>query len=154
MSPFARIASVPVASAAAVGLVFGIVVAPPATAEPCTGAAAEAQPPAAPNTAATPALPGVSGPPIGHRPRKANDSAPLPNLGRLSRSILNSFMPQSARVQQQAGVAPPPASLTPVPDAARHSSTRAAGTRARARPAPAPGPAAGNVARRLGDRTA
>ncbi len=132
MSPFARIASVPVASAAAVGLVFGIVVAPPAAAEPCTGAAAEAQPPAAPNTAATPALPGVSGPPIGHRPRKANDSAPLPNLGRLSRSILSAFTPQSARVQQQAGVAPPPAPQ-PVPDAAAIAQP--------APPAPAPGPA-------------
>ena len=132
MSPFARIASIPVASAAAVGLVFGIVVAPPAAAEPCTGAAAEAQPPTAPNAAATPELPGVSGPPIGHRPRKANDSAPLPNLGRLSRSILNSFMPQSARVQQQAGVAPPPAP-PPVPDAAAIAQP--------APPAPAPGPA-------------
>jgi hypothetical protein len=132
MSPFARIATVPVASAAAVGLVFGIVVAPPAAAEPCTGAAAEAQPPAAPNSAATPELPGVSGPPIGHRPRKANDSAPLPNLGRLSRSILSAFVPQSARVQQQAGVAPPPAPQ-PVPDAAAVAQP--------APPAPAPGPA-------------
>lgn len=133
MSPFARIASIPVASAAAVGLVFGVVVAPPASAEPCTGAAAEAQPPSAPNASATPALPGVSGPPIGHRPRKANDSAPLPNLGKLSRSILNSFLPQSGRVQQQAGVVPPAPPPPPVPDAAPIA--------APAPPAPAPGPA-------------
>ncbi|MDT5099432.1 MAG: hypothetical protein QOC76_3169, partial [Mycobacterium sp.] len=138
MSPFARIASIPVASAAAVGLVFGIVVAPPASAEPCTGAAAEAQPPSAPNAAATPEVPGVSGPPIGHRPSKANDSAPLPNLGRLSRSILNSFVPQKQRVQQQAGVAPPPAPQ-PVPDAA----AIAAPAPAPAPPAPAPGPPPG-----------
>ncbi len=127
MSPFARIASIPVASALALGLVVAGV-APPAGAEPCTGAAADAQPPTAPNASATPEMPGISGPPIGHRPRKANDSAPLPNLGRLSRSLLNSFMPQSGRVQQQAGVVPPPAP-PPVPDAA-----------AIAQPAPAPAP--------------
>ena len=132
MSPFARIASIPVASVATIGLVAAIVVAPPAAAEPCTGAAAEAQPPAAPNAAATPEMPGVSGPPIGHRPSKANDSAPLPNLGRLSRSLLNAFVPQSARVQQQAGVAPPPVPPA-VPDAAPIAQP--------APPAPAPGPA-------------
>ena len=152
MSPFARIASIPVASAAAVGLVFGVVVAPPAVAEPCTGAAAEAQPPAAPNTAATPELPGVSGPPIGHRPRKANDSAPLPNLGRLSRSILNSVMPQSGRVQQQAGVAPP-APPPPVPTR-RPSRRRTTGSRTGSGSGAATGarPAAGHLARRLGHR--
>lgn len=134
MSPFARIASIPVASLATIGLVAAIVVAPPAAAEPCTGAAAEAQPPTAPNAAATPEVPGVSGPPIGHRPSKANDSAPLPNLGRLSRSILSAFVPQSARVQQQAGVAPPPAPPA-VPDAAPIAQP--------APPAPAPGPPPG-----------
>jgi Domain of unknown function (DUF4185) len=145
MSPFGRIASVPVASAAAIGLVVSIVVAPPSTAEPCTGAAAEAQPPAAPNTAATPALPGLNGPPIGHRPRKAQDRAPLPNLGRLSRSILNSFMPQSARVQQQAGVVPPPAP-PPVPDAvaiAQPAPPPAPPPGPAPAPAPAPGPPPG-----------
>ena len=137
MSPFARIASIPVASALAIGLVVGGV-APPAGAEPCTGAAAEAQPPTAPNASATPELPGVSGPPIGHRPRKANDNAPLPNLGRLSRSILNSFMPQSGRVQQQAGVVPPPAP-PPVPDAAAILAQPAPP------PAPPPGPPPGTA---------
>ena len=132
MSPCPRIASVSVASAAAIGLVVAIGVAPPAAAEPCTGAAAAAQPPAAPNAAATPALPGLNGPPIGHKPRKANDNAPLPNLGRLSRSILNAFTPpKSARVQQQAGVAPPPIPPPQGPDAA-----------AIAQPAPPPGPPA------------
>ena len=132
MSPCPRIASVSVASAVAVGLVVAVGVAQPAAAEPCTGAAAAAQPPAAPNAAATPALPGLNGPPIGHKPRGANDRAPLPNLGRLSRSILNAFTPpKSARVQQQAGVAPPPVPPPQGPDAA-----------AIAAPAPPPGPPA------------
>ncbi len=129
MSPRPRIASMSTASAVVIGLA-GIGVAPPATAEPCTGAAAEAQPPAAPNTGVTPELPGLNGPPIGHKPRNANERAPLPNLGRLSRTILNAFSPQSARVQQQAGVAPPPVPPPGAPDAA-----------AIAQPVPAPPPA-------------
>jgi hypothetical protein len=121
------------ASAVAITLA-SIGVAPPATAEPCTGAAADAQPPGAPNAGVTPEVPGLDGPPIGHKPRGANDRAPLPNLGRLSRSILNAFMPQSAKVQQQAGVAPPPGPPG-VPDAAAIA--------APAPPAPQPGPAPG-----------
>jgi hypothetical protein len=111
MSPRPRIASASVASAAAIGLTFALGVAPPAAAEPCTGAAAAAQPPAAPNTEATPALPG--GPPRGHRPSGANDSAPLPRLGQLPRSGLNRLSPRSAPVQQQAAVAPTPVDQPP-----------------------------------------
>lgn len=141
MSPRPRIASLSLASALAVGLVV-VGVAPPANAEPCTGAAAEAQPPSAPNATATPALPGLNGPPIGHKPPKANDRAPLPNLGRLSRSLLNAFTPRSARVQQQAGVAPPPAPPAPGPDAAAIAAPPPAPAPAAA-PAPPPGPPPG-----------
>ncbi|BBY43545.1 DUF4185 domain-containing protein [Mycolicibacterium celeriflavum] len=106
MSPRPRIAPMSVASAAVIGLSFVLGVAPPATAEPCTGAAAAAQPPAAPNTEATPALPG--GPPVGHRPRGTNEEAPSPRLGRLPAEILNSLSPRSATVEQQADVRPSP----------------------------------------------
>ena len=128
MSPRPRIASVPVAFAAAIGLSAAIVVAPPATAEPCTGAAAAAQPPAAPPE--TPDLPSSSDRrPIGQRPSNANERAPLPRLGQLPSRILNSLSPRSAQVQQQAAVEPsptppgaanqqPPAAAQPVPNAA------------------------------------
>lgn len=104
MSPPPRIASLSVASATVIALSAVLGVAPSATAEPCTGAAAAAQPPAAPNTEATPALPG--GPPVGHRPRNTNDEAPLPRLGRLPAEILQSLAPRSATVDQQAAVRP------------------------------------------------
>jgi hypothetical protein len=120
MPPRARIASVSVASATVLGLCVAIGVAPPATAEPCTGAAAAAQPPAA--AAETPDLPSSSDRrPTGQRPRNANDGAPLPRLGQLPSRILSSLSPRSAQVQQQAEVAPqpsPPAAAQPVPDAA------------------------------------
>jgi hypothetical protein len=142
MSPRPRTASISVALATAIALSVATGVAPPATAEPCTGAAAEAQPPTAPNAAATPELPGVNGPPIGHKPRNAKDRAPLPNLGRLSRSILSAFMPQSGRVQQQAGVTPPnpPA---PVPNAAPIAQPAPPPAPPGPAPAPAPGPPPG-----------
>jgi hypothetical protein len=127
MSPRARIASIPVALAAAIGLSVAIGVAPPATADPCTGAAAAAQAPA--NAAATPAFPSTGGLPTGHRPPGANARAPLPKLGQLLAPVLNAFVPHSGRVQQQAAVAPapnpagtanqlPPNAAQPVPDAA------------------------------------
>jgi hypothetical protein len=127
MSPRARIASIPVALAAAIGLSVAIGVAPPAAADPCTGAAAAAQPPA--GAAASPSLPSTGGLPIGHRPPGANARAPLPKLGQLPAAILNAFVPHSARVQQQAAVVPapnppgtanqlPPNAAQPVPDAA------------------------------------
>jgi hypothetical protein len=133
MSPRARIASISVASAAAIGLCVAIGVAPPATAEPCTGPAAAAQPDVGP------ALPSTGGPPTGHRPTHANANALMPKLGRLPAEILSEFVPRSGQVQQQAAVAPaptppgkanqPPTAAQPVPDAA-------------AAPPPAPEPAA------------
>jgi hypothetical protein len=117
MSPRPRIASISVASAAAIGISIAIGVAPPATAEPCTGAAAAAQPPAAPNAEETPPLPGVNLRPIGQRPDGANDDAPLPSLGRLPRTLLNTLSPRSAQVQQQAQVAPAPVPPQPLPNA-------------------------------------
>jgi hypothetical protein len=108
MSPRLRIASMSVASAAAIGLGVAIGVAPPATAEPCTGAAAEAQPPAE-AAVETPSLPSTSNRrPIGQRPRNANERAPLPKLGQLPMAILNALTPRSGRVQQEAAVAPSP----------------------------------------------
>ena len=151
MAPRPRIASVSVASAAAIGLIVTIGVAPPATAEPCTGAAAAAQPPAAPNARATPSLPGPNGRPIGHKPPNANERAPLPKLGQLPRAILNALTPNSARVRQQAGVAPPPippGAGQPPPNAAPASSGCSRGSAA-----PRAGATAWNIARRLGDRT-
>ncbi|MGV9800409.1 DUF4185 domain-containing protein [Mycobacterium sp. NPDC003449] len=107
MSRRRRINSLSAASVA-VGLIVtmgvSIEAAPRANAEPCTGAAAAAQPPA--NTGATPALPG--GPPRGHRPAGANDDAPLPNIGKLSRALINAFNPRSAPVRQEAAVVPAP----------------------------------------------
>ena len=82
MSPRLRIASISMASAAAIGLCVAVGVAPPAIAEPCQGAAAAAQPPNTP--AETPDLPSSSDRrPIGQRPRNANEGAPLPRLGQL-----------------------------------------------------------------------
>ncbi|HXS23019.1 MAG TPA: DUF4185 domain-containing protein, partial [Gemmatimonadales bacterium] len=108
MPPRFRIASVSVASAAAIGLIVpvAIVVSPPAFAEPCQGPAAGAQPTASQNVK----LPSPSARqlvPIGHKPAGANEAAPLPKLGLLPR-ILNALTPRSAQVQQQAAVAPTP----------------------------------------------
>ncbi|MGY4652575.1 DUF4185 domain-containing protein [Mycobacterium sp. URHB0021] len=114
MSPRRGIGSVSMASAAALGLVIAAGIAPPpAIAEPCTGGAAAATPPAATNAGATPELPGASdGRPTGHRPPGANEHAPKPKLGLLP-AILSaltprSTTPRSAQVQQQAAVAPSP----------------------------------------------
>jgi hypothetical protein len=133
MSPRARIASMSLASAAAIGLSVAIGVAPPATAEPCTGAAAAAQPPAAPNAEETPPLPGVNLRPVGQRPDGANEEAPLPRLGQLPRTLLNTLSPRSAQVQQQAQVAPAPVPPQPAPNAIQQVPAAAA-------PAPPPAP--------------
>ena len=125
MSPRLRFASISVALTAAVALCVAIGVAPPATAEPCTGEAAAAQPDVAP----TRSLPAAGGLPTGHRPPNANARAPLPRLGQIPSAILNALSPRSARVQQQAAVEPsptppvaanqqPPAAAQPVPEAA------------------------------------
>ncbi len=125
MSPRLRFASISVALTAAVALCVAIGVAPPATAEPCTGEAAAAQPDVAP----TQPLPVAGGLPTGHRPPNANVRAPLPRLGQIPSAILKALTPRSAQVQQQAAVAPsptppaaaneqPPAAAQPVPEAA------------------------------------
>jgi hypothetical protein len=123
MSPRLPIASLSLASAAVLVFSVGIGLAPPATAEPCQGAAAAAEPPAA--STETPDLPSSSNRrPTGQRPRNANEGAPLPTLGQLPAA-------QSGRVQQQAAVAPspsPPNATQSVPDAAA------------AAPAPPPAP--------------
>ncbi len=108
MSPRPRIASISVASAAAIGLCVAIGVAPPATAEPCTGAAAAVQPPAAADGGAeTPDLPSSSDRrPTGQRPPMRMSARRSP--GSVScRQVLNSLSPRSAQVQQQAEVATP-----------------------------------------------
>lgn len=121
------------ASALAAGLCAGLCVAtgvaPPASAEPCEGASAEAQP--LPNQAFQIPKPSGIAPfdrPIGHKPAGANDQAPLPKLGELIKSLI----PQSSQVQKQAAVAP-----SPKPGAATTQ------TPAAAQPAPAPAAAAG-----------
>jgi Domain of unknown function (DUF4185) len=106
MSPRHRFASVLVASATAIGLIGAIGVASPATADPCTGAAADAQP--TPGQAFRLPSPSTrSFGPVGHNPVGANASAPLPKPGPL-KAILNSLMPRAAQVQKQAAVVPPP----------------------------------------------
>lgn len=116
--------------AAVIGLSFALGVAPPAAAEPCTGAAAAAQPPAAPNAEATPALPG--GPPVGHRPSGTNDGAGSPRLGQLPGARGTSS--PGARVQQQAQVTPPIPPAVDQPSAAQQ-------VPAAAPPQPPPAPA-------------
>ena len=124
MPPRLRIASTSVASAAAIGLCVAIGVAPLASAAPCTGAAAAAQPPTAPNAEETPLLPGLNLRPLGQRPDGANDQAALPQLGQL-------LSPRSAQVQQQAQVAP-----APVPPQSPNANQQVPA----AAPAPAPSP--------------
>lgn len=137
MSPHRRPATVFVASAAAIGLIVTIsvpfVTAPPALADPCTGAAAEIQPPAGAGTRETPDLPGGRRP-TGQRPRNANDNAPLPSLGRF---IFNALTPHSGRVRQQAAVQPQPVPPNPANQMAPSPQAPAP---AAAQPAPAPEP--------------
>jgi len=85
------------------------ITAPPAAAEGCSGAAAQAQP--LPGQDVQIPSPGKIAPlsrPIGHKPVGANDKAPLPNIGQL---LAQALAPKSATVQQQAAVAP----VAPVP---------------------------------------
>ena len=111
MSRRRRIASLAVATVTTAGLCVAIGVASPVSAEPCTGASAAAQPPA--GTAALPS-PGAGGPPMGHKPAGANDNAPLPRLGKLTRSILSALTP-AQQVQQQAAVVPAAPTKTAAP---------------------------------------
>lgn len=96
-------------------------VAPAARAEPCDNAAANAPAPAAQNVETAPwtpiqgrgPAPATASPPTGHRPRGADENAPLPQLGQLSRAILTALDPRTGQVRQQAAALPAP----PVPDA-------------------------------------
>jgi hypothetical protein len=119
------------ASAATIGLCVVIGVVPMASADPCTGAAAEAQP--LPNQAfEIPSPSGISpfNRPIGHKPAGANDAAPLPKLGLLP-SLIKALTPPAAPIQQQAAVVP-----KPTPGAATQQTPATA-----AQPAPAAAPA-------------
>lgn len=110
MSPRLRRISTSIASTTVVALGVSISVASPAAAEPCTGAAAAAQPPAPVPNMAVPSGDGADGLPLGHRPAGATDGAPLPRLG-----LLDALSP-SAAVHQEAAVAQP--ARPAVPDAA------------------------------------
>ncbi|HZA12580.1 DUF4185 domain-containing protein [Mycobacterium sp.] len=125
MSAIPRIASVSVASAAAIGLV-AIGVAPPAFADLCNSD------PPPPNAAAAPndgvPTPPPSHLPIGRKPLGANEHAALPKLGPLISAFLNPTR-NSARLHNQAAVVPgptppgagnqqPPNVTQPVPNAA------------------------------------
>lgn len=82
------------------------ITAPPAAAEGCSGAAAQAQP--LPGQDVQIPSPGKIAPlsrPIGHKPVGANDKAPLPNIGQM---LAQALAPKAAPVQQQAAVAPVP----------------------------------------------
>ena len=147
MTPRLRTARVSIATAAVVGLgaVVGVTP-PPAAADPCTGAAAQAQP--LPNQAFQIPSPSGIAPfnrPIGHKPAGANDAAPLPKIGQLPLAILKALVPRSGQVQQQAAVVPTPnpAAQQQVPQAAQPTPVAAPPVPAAAAPAPMPsGPAA------------
>jgi hypothetical protein len=98
-----RIISVSVASAAAVGLIVPVGLAPPASSLTCNAPEANVDPP--PGAAITSPAPVVR-PPTGRRPRGTNDAAPLPKLGPLISTLMN---PNTYRapVQQQAAIVPP-----------------------------------------------
>lgn len=109
MSAIRRIVSVWMASAAAIGIVVPIGVAPPANAATCNDPAANVDPPAAPPVVSP--MPGGQIParpplPTGRRPRGANDHAPLPRLGPLISALLHPNS-RTAPVQQQAAIVPP-----------------------------------------------
>ena len=106
MPPRHLIASLSVVSATALTVAIGV--APAAFAQPCTGAAAAIQPPAASNTGETPDLPG-GGPPRGQRPSGAEDGAALPSLGQIPGTT------RSGQIEQRAAVVDP--ARPAVPDA-------------------------------------
>src|SRR6201746_1448536 len=116
MSPRHRITSLTMASVTVVGMCVAI--APEANAEPCTGAAAAAQP--LPNQRFQIPSPSRIAPfnrPLGHRPSGANDSAPLPRLGQLPLAIMKALIPPPmGQVNKSAAVVPvPPKPVTPPP---------------------------------------
>ena len=126
MSPGPGIPSKAMVWALVLGLSATVAVAPPAAADPCEGAAAQAQP--LPGQAYQIPSPSAIAPfdrPIGHKPVGANDQAPLPQLGLLG--LLKAILPTKGQVQKQAAVTPSPgATNTQTPAAAQQT------------PAPAP----------------
>jgi Domain of unknown function (DUF4185) len=107
MSAIPRSAAVTVASAAAIGLIVAIGVAPPAGADLCSDAPA-------PNIPAAPGVPTQTLPsplnriPIGRKPLGADEHAPLPKLGPLISALLGPLSHKSAPLRNQAAVVPPP----------------------------------------------
>jgi hypothetical protein len=144
MSAFPRLASVSVASAAAIGLVVPIVVAPPVAADPCAQTASAA----AQNRAQAPQL-ALGAPvlhtPTGRKPAGADDQAPLPTLGPLPAADPGSAAadpPSSAPKQNRAAILPVvPGPGQPAPNPAQPA-PNAAAPQAAAAPAPAAAAAA------------
>lgn len=123
------------ASVAVIGLTFAMCVAPPAAADPCTGAAAEAQP--QPGQAFQIPSPSKIAPfnrPIGHKPVGANEQAPLPKLGLLP-ALLKALTPASTKATPRSGQVEQQAAVVPSPNPA---GTAAQPPAAAAQPAPAP----------------
>ena len=105
--------------------------APPAAAEGCSGAAAQAQP--SPGQDVQIPTPGKIAPftrPMGHRPVGANDSAPPPNLGQLLAQALGTQTGAqtgtAAQTNKQAAVLPVPQPVAPAPVAAQPAPAPAA----------------------------
>jgi Domain of unknown function (DUF4185) len=95
------------ASAAAIGLIAAICVAPPASADDDGCSNAPPPPSLSPNVGApTPSLPHL--PPLGRKPVGANQHAPLPRLGPLISALLHPGSRYSASKQNEAAVIPPP----------------------------------------------
>jgi D-arabinan endo alpha-(1,5)-arabinofuranosidase len=147
MSATLRSASLSVASAAAIGLIAAIGLAPPATATPCSAPEANVPPRVAPPAMPAPAP--VVQPPTGRRPSNANDHAPLPKLGPLISSLLRPNSPgtrYSAPLQPQAEVVPPgpnpPAPGVPQPPNATQLRPNAAPVPPQPAPQPPPPPPA------------
>lgn len=128
------------ALAAVTGLTAAIGIAPIAAADPCTGAAAAAQPPPGLNReVASPSKIPFS-PPTGHRPPGTNEKAPMPKLGQLPLEILKALYPKSAAVQKEAAVAPTPPSPSAATSPQQQAPVQAAPAPAAAQPAPAAPP--------------
>lgn len=143
MSPIPRFASLSLASAAVIGLVGAISIAPPASALTCKAEAANVEPP--PGSPITSPGGKTLGPMLRARPRGANENAPLPKLGPLS-SLNHSGGRYSAPIQPQAGVVPPGPNPAPSPNAAQAAPKPAPAPKPSPKPAPAPDPAAQDTA--------
>jgi hypothetical protein len=150
LSAFPRIVSVSVAWAAAIGLIAGIGIAPPAYATPCEAPDANIDPPA--SAAPVPAPAPVVRPPTGRRPSNTNDRAPLPKLGPLISSLLKPGTTRySAPLQNQARVTPraegqpppnpPQPGVQPPPNATQLRPNPAPNAAPQPPPHPAPQPA-------------